>query len=160
MEYFLLRKSEPAYNNNVAVAVELRAITETLANAYERLKQLALEASTRKAQLFVFNLSSEIYKFYLEAVLQVQVLERRLFYPFKIETYPDEFYVVNFDKRFVRDNSDEIMKQCSEVKQQIQEAYNSILSGSSISKEQRKILHQQINGITTCFLKLKIRTPS
>jgi hypothetical protein len=154
VEYFLPKKTMPV--NRVVIAAEFRAATDTLGDVYEKLKQLALKATGRRTQLALFTLSAEVYKFYLEAVIQVQVLEKKLFYPFKIETYPDEWYVVHFNAVSEEDNTEEIFGQCVMLKQEIQKTYHGLLSDLSLSTEQKKILQQQLNGLQISFQKLRI----
>jgi hypothetical protein len=156
VEYYLLHKARPI--SKIVTAKELRAVTEVLGNAYEKLKHLALQASIRKTQLILFNLSSDIYKFYLDTVLQVQVLEKKLFNPFKIENYPDEYYVVDFNKVSKQDNTQEIFNECQEMKLEIQKVYTALISDSSIGTDQKKHLQQQLSGILNCFTKLKAKT--
>jgi hypothetical protein len=153
VEQYLLHKTKSA--NDVVVAVELRALTEVLGNAYEQLKQLALKASVRKSQLILFSLSSEIYKYYMEEVFRVQALEKRLFCPFKIESYPDEFYVVDFNNIPKTDNSQEIFLECIAVKQEIEKVYYDALSNPLMVNDQKKQLQKELDGLHNCFLKIK-----
>lgn len=151
MEY-LLHKAKPADH---FVARELRTVAQTLENAFEKLKQLALKASVRKTQLGMFHLASEIYKHYLEAVIHVQFLEKKLFCPFKIETYPDEFYVVSFNRQSKKDNTGEIFSECDNILLDLQKIYNDFISNPSVPQEQRKFLQQQLRGLFNCFFRLK-----
>jgi len=155
LQYYTLYKAKPA--SHFVIAEELRAITEVLGNAYEKLKQLALRASVRKTQLVIFNLSSEIYKYYLESVIQVQASEKRLFYPFKIESYPDEFYVVTLNRQLRKDNTEEIFSECNNIKLEIQKIYNEFFSCSSLMYEQKKLLQDQFKEVVNCFLRLIVK---
>lgn len=152
LEYYALYKTKSV--NDVVVAVEFRTLTEVLGNAYEKLKQLALKASARKAQLTLFHLSSEIYKYYMEEVFQVQALEKRLFCPFKIESYPDEFYVVDFNNTPKTDNSEEIFLECTAVKHEIEKVYYDALENPVLTN-QKKQLQKELDSLHHCFLKIK-----
>jgi len=149
---------KPKAVSQFVIAKELRVITEVLGNTYEKLKQLALKASVRKTQLVVFNLSSEVYKCYLESVIQVQVLEERLFYPFKIESYPDEFYVITLNKQQGKDNTEEIFSECNDIKLEIQNIYNDFLSVSPPMHEEKKLLQHQFKEVLDCFQGLIVKT--
>lgn len=152
VEYHLLHKTKSV--NDRVIAMELRTLTEVLGNAYEKLKQLALKASVRRGQLILFNLSSEIYKYYMEKAFEVQALEKRLFYPFKVESYPDEFYVVHFNSIPRKDNSPEIFFECIAVKQEIEKAYYDALANPLVN-DQKKQLQKELDGLHNCFLKIK-----
>jgi hypothetical protein len=156
LEYYVLHKAKPV--NHFIIAEELRTVTEVLGNSYDKLKQLASNASLRKVQLIVFNLSSEVYKYYLESVIQVQILEKKLFYPFRIESYPDEFYVVNFSAEVKKDNTADIFSQCEMIMIEIQKTYKEVLSNSFISHDQKKQLQQQLNDLHKCFGKFQIKS--
>jgi len=90
----------------------------------------------------------------MEKAFEVQALEKRLFYPFKVESYPDEFYVVHFNSIPSKDNSPEIFFECIAVKHAIEKAYYDALENPLVN-DQKKQLQKEPDGLHNCFLKIK-----
>ncbi len=154
MNYLIISRREK--KNNKHIAEKMRQVVNALEHAYEMFNGVAQKSTDRKTQILVFSLATESYQYYKELVSQVQVLECKPFLNEKGEETKIEWNVIAMQKERAKNNTDDILKDCTEIEKKVIKEYRGLLNDPYILGDHRKLLQQQLNGLLYAFVKLKM----
>jgi len=154
MNYLIISRREKKNNKNIAE--KMRNAISALEHAYQMFNCVAQKSTDRKTQILIFGLATESFQYYKELVSQVQVLECKPYLNEHGEETRIEWNVVSMQRDTVRDNTDDILKECTEIEKKLIKEYRNLLNDPYIYGDHRKLLQQQLNGLLYAFVKLKM----
>lgn len=154
MNYLIITRREK--KNNKHIAEKVRHVINALEHAYQMFNLVAQKSTDRKTQILVFSLATESYQYYKELVSQVQVLECKPFLNDKGEEAKIEWNVIAMQKEHLKDNTEDILRDCTEIEKRVIKEYRTLLNDPYILGDHRKLLQQQLNGLLYAFVKLKM----
>lgn len=154
MNYLVITRREK--KNNKHIAEKMRCAINALEHAYQMFNLVAQKCTDRKTQILVFSLATESYQYYKELISQVQVLECKPFLNDKGEESKIEWNVIAMQKGRLIDNTEDVLKDCTEIEKKVIKEYRTLLNDPYILGDHRKLLQQQLNGLLYAFVKLKM----